>query len=248
MKLLRIIPVCLLALSHVLHAQPSQALPEDSAGAGPDIRAGVVRVQKPNIIPYVKVEYRLSLAHVTQVNVEVPVNNGIPGYTEIDRVPVYDSMRFPQSLSRVFPQKKTLLSRYFTDNMSYMYSSAAPRTDTLFVGMWIDKSGKIRFVQADTSNTKMPVDLAGELVSLSNSLRNTEWGKGGGYATKKKFLRPSEYFSESYYCEMFIIVSSAPLTDEQRNTGVHYAPFDFPLNSPPADQVHADSMLRNRRE
>jgi hypothetical protein len=48
---------------------------------------------------------------------------------------------------------------------------------------------------------------------------------------------------ESYYCEVFVIVSSYPLTQEQKIT--RYAAFDYPLNSPPVDGQQKASMEKN---
>lgn len=211
------------------------------------VRAGVIRVKKPVLKPYVKVEYELTLAHVTRVPVEVPVNNGIPGYREIIRMPVYDSALYPENLERVYPSKNLTLSRYFSQRLDFMYAAQDTNSvDTMYLGVWINRSGKISYVDPDTAGAdSMPPALKEQLSSIALSLEGQTWGKGGGYKTEKHFMKPSEFVGESYYCKIRIIVSGAPLTVDQRISGSRPAPFDIPLNSPPSDSTHAEFVRRN---
>ncbi len=244
MKLLRIIG-CLafllpggLAAQNILQADTLIAKVEDTGG----IRPGVIKVRKPKLTPYVKVEYNLYLANVKTAETIVTGKDGFP-YRK--SVPVYDSLRYPENLERMYPKQAVLLSKFYAENMLYTYPSAdTTRIDTMLVGLWIGKNGKIRYIDPDTTYTgDMPELLVAELYAISMSLE--EWGSGGGYKTPKKFLKPSQPVGESYYCEVYIIVSTAPLTEEQRNTGAAWAPFDFPLNSPPMDERQRDFLLRN---
>jgi hypothetical protein len=222
--------------SCALNAQDT--IPDD------DIPTGKIKVKKPEIHPYVKVEFRYTLAHVRKTEVLVQVAPNLP--LERDWAPVYDSA-YSVRLKRMYPQKTLQLARYFSTNMLFTYTSSdTPRADTMYVGMWIDSKGKIRYVRPDTSWTgDMPVQLAVELYSIASSLRDMDWGKGGGYFTEKRFLHQPEFFGESYYCEMYVIVSSYPMTAEQKRSGSKFAPFDYPLNSPPVDEQQRQFMEEN---
>jgi hypothetical protein len=206
------------------------------------VQAGVIKVRKPRLTPFVKVEYNLYLADMNTVEILVP---GPDNYPRRKRVPVYDSLKYPYTLERMYPGKAVLLSKFYAENMLYTYPSAdTMRIDTMVVGLWIAKNGKVSHVDPDTTYTGgMPELMVSELYAISMNLE--EWGSGGGYKTPKKFLKPSQPVGEGYYCEMYIIVSSAPLTEEQRNTGAAWSPFDFPLNSPPMDERQRDFLLRN---
>ena len=216
---------------------------QDTVVSGP----GVIHVRKEQIAPYVKVEYVLNLAHVRQVEVLVPVGKNMP--PERTTIPQFDSTLFPYSLHRVYPQKTTALSRYYSTNIDFNYApSDTPRADTMYVDLWIDKNGKIRYAAPDTFHTgKMPHELMLQVASISQSLYGQEWGKGGGYSTPKKFMQPSEFTPESYHCELRVIVSSYPMTVEQKRTGAKFAPFDFPLNSPPLDGQQEQFMEMNSK-
>lgn len=236
MKLLRfVLSIAILYSVIPLHAQDT--VPEE-------VHAGVIMVKKPQVKPYVKVEFQYTLANVHKVDVLVPVGPNLQ--PERDWAPVYDSA-YSVRLKRVYPQKNIQLSRYFSQNMLYTYMpSDTPRADTMYIGMWIDSKGKIRYVRPDTSWVgDMPEYMIGELAAIANSLRDTDWGKGGGYMSEKRFMSPSEFFGESFYCELFVIVSSYPMTAEQKRSGALFAPFDYPLNSPPMDEQQRQFMEQN---
>jgi hypothetical protein len=213
-----------------------------------DVSPGVIYVKKPQITPYLKVNYKLYLSKVSTVAKEVPVNNGIPGYVEVDRdYPIYDSSKYLENTNRFYPQETVLLSRHFAESMLFTYQpSDTPRIDTIRFVMWIKSNGKVKRVDVDLDSShiaKMPGELVKEVSSIAYGI--TEWGKGGGYMTPKKFLKPSQLVPEDYCAEIFIIVSSMPLTEEQKMTGKSYAPFDYPLNCPPADNEQQNSIDKN---
>ncbi|HLG02615.1 MAG TPA: hypothetical protein VI731_03410 [Bacteroidia bacterium] len=212
------------------------------------IRTGTVHLSKPQIQPYVLVAYRLELARVKQAEVLIPVKYEDVPAVERDLQPVYDSVFYPATFERVFPQKEVHFSRFFSENLVYTYSASdTPRVDTMRVGLWITPNGKIKFVAPDTTGDyTILVALEKELAYISERMRNAAYGRGGGYNTPGKLFRPSEFHKESYYCELFVIVSSTPLTIEQKNTGSHWAAFDMPLNSPPDDSQHAEFVKRNK--
>lgn len=225
-----------------LTASLSTAVSSDTSG---EIPQGVIYVQKPNIIPYVKVEYKYYLAHVNMVKVERPVDNGVPGNVEVENVPQFDSNMYSQKLQRVYPAKggNPLLSKMFVENMQYRYNTSdTPRVDTMVMGMWINSRGKVQRVLDDPEYTlQMPEQMAEELTKAGQTV--TEWGQPGGYYPKKKLFRKAPLTRESYYVEVFIIVSSYPLTSEQKIT--RYAPFDYPLNAPPINEQEKKSAEQN---
>lgn len=198
------------------------------------------------IVPFVKVEYSLFLSSVK----EVPVIREANGQEFRDKVPVFDSAVYKrQQVQPVYPQKTSSLARYFSENITYKYKpSDSLRSDTLVVGLWITSTGKVKWAEADTTYANaMPRELMIELARSANGLREWGWGKGGGFNTKRRFLKPSQFVSESYYCELYVILSGKPLTVEQKTTGVKYAPFDIPLNSPPSDVEHRNSLEKNKK-
>lgn len=210
-----------------------------------ELSVGIIYVRKPHIIPYVKVDYKLYLAHVKMVKVEVPVDNGLQGNVEIDNQPVFDSNAYSKKLKRDYPVASDPLSKYFVSNMQYQYqSNDTPRVDTMVIGFWIDTRGRIKRALPDTEYVgNMPSALVTELAKTSWTISN--YGAAGGYYTPKKFLRPSKLTYESYYCEAYVIVSSYPLTVEQHENGTAYAPFDFPLNCPAIDPEQKKSLEKN---
>ena len=211
-----------------------------------EIPQGVIYVRKPTIIPYVKVEYNYYLSRVSMVKVNVPVNNGIEGAVETDNVPVFDSFAYSPKIKRVYPkQKELLLSKMFVENLTYLYNANdTPRVDTIVIGLWIDRSGKIKRVMDDPEYTlKMPEQMVKELTRASQKLSGETWGDKGGYYEKKKRFRPQALVIEHYYCEIFVIVSSYPLTEEQKIT--RYSAWDYPLNSPPLDEQQRASKEKN---
>lgn len=240
--------VCLIFVSLVLFGGVSFAQVISAAPDSVEIPQGIIFVQKPHITPFVKVDYKLFLSRVRMQEVLVPVNNGIENYVERDNRPVFDSSIYPKSLERVYPKKNPVFSKYFVENLDYQYqASDTPRVDTMVIGMWIDRFGKVKRVMPDTDYTgEMPRALVTELAAISWGIN--DWGEKGGYKTKKKLFRPSQLVIENYYCEAYVIVSSYPLTDEQKKTGTSYALFDYPLNSPAADAQQQASMDKNRGE
>lgn len=212
-----------------------------------DVTPGVIVVKKPKIVPYVKVNYKLYLSKVSTVEKEVPVNNGVTGYVEMDRnYPVYDSSYYMDNAAREYPKETKLFSKYFSESLLYNYqSSDTPRIDTLKIIMWVKSNGKVKRVDVatDTTGKNTSPELYKELTSISYGI--SEWGNGGGYYTPKRFLHPALFVGEDYCAEVYIIVSSMPLTEEQKITGKSYAPFDYPLNCPPADNEQQISMDKN---
>lgn len=212
-----------------------------NAAVNNDVQPGVITVRKPVIRPYFKVEYYLTAAHVTEVEILVPAASGIPGVMERDKVPVFDSSISKRN-ERIPPQKSVLLSRLFAEEIDFTYAYGdTVSQDTLPVEMWIGTNGKIKWKSPDTSyNGNMPKALEAELTRMVMNM--TEWGKGGGYMTPKKFLQRRKMIPESYYCVMYIITSVKPLTPEQRNTGTRYTLFDVPLNSNPDNPEHKEYL------
>ena len=232
-----------------LTASSATTFKMDTSDTSGEIPQGVIYVRKSNIIPYIKVEYKYYLSRVNMVKIDRPVENGIEGYYETDNVPVFDSAVYSRTLKRLYPKKTQapLLSKLFVENMKYLYSASdTPRVDTMVIGMWIDDRGKIRRVLDDPEYTlKMPEQMVKELTRASQMVSGTMWGERGGYFQKKKkiFSRPT-LMIQSYYCEVFVMVSSFPLTEEQKVT--RYAAFDYPLNSPPVDEQQKASMEKNK--
>jgi hypothetical protein len=209
-----------------------------------EIPQGIIYVRKATIIPYVQVQYKYYLAHVNMVKVN---RIGASGYEETENVPTFDSTVYSRLLKRQYPKKAEgpLLSKMFVENMKYLYSASdTPRADTMVIGLWIDANGKIRYVLDDPEYTlQMPDQMVNELTRASQKLYGTMWGEKGGYFQRKKMFRPAPLVLESYYCEMFVIVSSYPMTVEQKIS--RYAPFDYPLNSPPTDAQQKASKEKN---
>jgi hypothetical protein len=213
------------------------------------VKQGVIKVRKPSLRPYFKCEYYLTLSRVQEVEVLVPSPSGIPGDMERDLVPVFDSSAYGAANERVFPIKSGCFSRILVDEIQYAYPfSDSLSIDTLVVEMWIGKNGKIRWRNIDTAyGSTMPREFELELYQAVNGM--TEWGKGGGYMTPKKFLRKQKKIAESYYCLLYIIASAKPLTNQQKTTGARYTPIDIPLNAPQEAPVekreHAGDSLQN---
>lgn len=219
-------------------------LPKADPDTSSEIPQGIIRVRKPTVVPYVKVEYKYYLSHVNMVRVNIPVDNGVNGNVETDNVPVFDSSVYPKRLVRVYPKEKELLSKMFVENMMYRYNANdTPRVDTMVMGLWINARGKVQRVMDDPEYTlQMSDDLLKELTRTSQTI--TDWGDAGGYYSgRKKLFKKPTLILESYYCEVFVIVSSYPLTQEQKIT--RYAPFDYPLNSPPLDEQQRLSREKN---
>lgn len=216
-----------------------------------EIPQGIIHVKKATIAPYVKVEYKYYLAHVNTVKMEVPVENGVQGNVEMKDVPVFDSTVYSRLIKRQYPRKikDPLLSKMFVENMKFLYGSGdTMRADTMVLGLWIDNRGRVREVIDDPEYTlNMPEQMVNELTRTSQLLQGAQWGeKGGYYQGRKKMFKQPTLVLESYYCEVFVIVSSYPLTQEQKIA--HYAAFDYPLNSPPTDEQQKASKEKNAVE
>lgn len=211
----------------------------------PPVQQGVIKVRKPQIRPYFKCEYYLTLSRVREVEVLVPANDGIPGSMNRAMRPWFDSS-ISNANTRIYPEKNVHFSRLLVDTIDFTYSfEDTASIDTIAVDMWIGTNGKIKWLEPDTvNNGEMPRELERELYYYIMSF--TEWGKGGGYQEPKKFLRKQKRMTGNYYCRMYVIASSKPLTGEQRHTGARYAPFDIPLNSPPGDEQEKDFIEGNR--
>lgn len=231
----------------VVKKQTKTSFTDSSGGSSMGNHLHAPRVNQPApVTPFVKVEYSLFLSSVK----EVPIIREANGQEFRDKVPVFDSLVYTrQEVEPVYPQKASSLARYFSENISYKYkASDSLRSDTMIVGLWITSTGKIKWAEADTAFAYgMPKELKTELDRAANGLREWGWGKGGGFNTKRRFLRPSEFRAESFYCELYVIVSAQPLTVEQKTTKVHFAPFDIPLNSPPSDVEHRNSIEKNKK-
>jgi hypothetical protein len=196
---------------------------------------------KKKIIPYVKVDYKLYLSNVKRVDIIRYVNN-VP-YR--DKVPVFDSMRYPENLERVYPQQTVTLSKTFSSRLDQpvYFEKDSDMVDTMYVGLWIGEDGKIKWAEADTMLAgDMPKEVMSEIAFAATHIR--EWGYGGGFKTPKKFLKPSKFVPESYYCELFVIVSAHPLTSEQKTKSLHMALFDYPLNCPASDEKQREWILK----
>ena len=206
------------------------------------VQQGVIKVRKPKKQPFFKCEYYMTLSKVRMGQVPVETPFGI----QMDEQPFFDSSYYSSNAERVYPVKEIHFSRQLVDTVGFYYSfDDTASIDTMVVQMWIGTNGKVKWVDADTNYTgEMPAALRGELYRYANSI--TDWGKGGGYKTAKQFLRKQKKIAESYYCKMYIIVSSTPLTAQQKHTGASYAPFDIPLNSPPQDDQQKEFLDDNK--
>lgn len=211
----------------------------------PALQQGVIKVRRPSVRPYIKCEYYLTLARVQEVEVLVPAANGLPGQMERTRVPVFDSS-YSQEFPRVYPQKLVHFSKTLVDAVEFAYPFGdTSSVDTMIVEMWIARNGKIRWKNVDTTlASSMPRQLELELYTAINGM--SDWGQGGGYLTPKRFLRKQKRIAENYYCVMYVIASSKPLTNQQRVSGSRYALFDIPLNTPKNPELLKGDSLGRR--
>jgi hypothetical protein len=219
-----------------MNTRPQAVAPPDTK----PVAQGVIKVRRPVIRPYFKCEYYLTLASVKMVEIEV---TGPDGYPLRKPVPVFDSS-YSSANERVYPQKDNHFSRQLVDTIDFAYSfEDTAKCDTMLVEMWIGTNGKVKW--KDTAYTDdMPAELRAELYTYAMSI--SDWGQGGGFKEPKKFMRKQRRMAENYYCMLYIIASSKPLTTEQRHTGMRWAPFDIPLNSPPGDEQQKDFIEGNR--
>jgi hypothetical protein len=214
----------LLFLLIVVAAAAQPALPTDTTAKA--TRTIVVR-RKP-MLPYVKAEYNMFAVCVTDSRQPVFDSAGNGDWINIA---LFDTACVPAELSRVLPQHRVQFGRTYAQNITYTYTPAdSNRTDTMLVGFWIDRTGKIKNYYPDSPEaTTMPPELYNQLVLISKSFQ-LYGDKGGGYFTRRKFLRPSEFRRSEYYCTVRIIVSAKPLTPEQRIAGESAIPvMDYPI-------------------
>ncbi|MBI3511375.1 MAG: hypothetical protein HY064_11980 [Bacteroidetes bacterium] len=208
-----------------------------------EIPQGVIHIRKATCTPYVKVEYSLQLSKVAWGERSVNYN----GDVQLQRVPVYDSLFYGPDLKREYPRETTNISRYIGLNLAFSFpANDTPAVDTMYVDVWISKNGKIQYADPDTVNTgNMNNELVAELGALTVSLEGQQWGTAGGFDTPKQLMKPSEFVAENYCCRMAIIVSSMPLTTDQKNTRAVFSPFDIPLNCPASDEEQKAFLQRN---
>jgi hypothetical protein len=185
-------------------------------------------VRRKPLRPYIKVEYNMFAVCVTE-NRQVDFDS--TGSGDWLTLELFDTSCIDNGLQRVLPQHRVQFGRTYAQNITYTYSpSDSNRTDTMLVGFWVDRTGKIKNCYPDVIEaTTVPPDLYGQLVLISKSFQ-VYGDKGGGYFTRRKFLRPSEFRRSDYYCTVRIIVSSKPLTPEQRIAGESAIPvMDYPI-------------------
>jgi hypothetical protein len=208
---------------------------------------GVIRVSKTTLSAYVMVQYKMQLAAVAEVVVEVPANNGVEGSVELDKIPFFDSARYSKKFHRVYPRTTFNFSKHYASYISYKYVAAdTQKIDTMILGMWITPKGIIKWTEEFPYFSAGMDDILIEQLYVGVRKLNT-WGEGGGYKTMPKWYKRSTFVPESYYCEMMVLVSPKPLSVEQKNTGSVWAPFDVPLNVPTADKQQEDFKRRVQR-
>lgn len=203
----------------------STAFAEDTT----EVPAGTIIVRKKPILPYVKVDYTLMASCVTEIR-QPDFNDSVAQWIA---QPLFDTTCIPASLTRILPQKTLQLGRTYAQNIRYEYTAAdSARMDTLYIAFWIDTKGNIRGAYLDEKeNTTLPAEIYMQLKAITNTFRS--WGdKGGGYMTKRKLLRKSEFRRQDYYCLVRVVVSAKPLTKEQVIAGKSSVPvMDYPFGS-----------------
>ncbi len=191
-----------------------------------EVPAGTIIVRKKPILPYVKVDYTLMASCVTEIRQPDFSDSGAQWIAQ----PLFDTNCIPASLTRILPQKTLQLGRTYAQNIRYEYTAAdSARMDTLYIAFWIDTKGNIRGAYLDEKeNTTLPAEIYMQLKAITNTFRT--WGdKGGGYMTKRKLLRKSEFRRQDYYCLARVVVSAKPLTKEQVIAGKSAVPvMDYP--------------------
>lgn len=221
----------------------------NNPGTQPDVAPaetipqGVIKVRKAKLYPFFKCEYYLTCAHVRMVQMEVPSPDGIG--VQLEQVPMFDSAVYAR-YEPIYPHKTMLFSKHLWENVnSFSYSSEdSASIDTMKVHMRIGSNGKVRWTYADTTYYGgMPRELALRIYLAMNSVE--EWGEGGGYLSPKKFMRKQTRMGSDYYCLLYVIASAKPLTNEQKSTQSHYAPFDIPLNAPPENDQQREFLKGN---
>jgi hypothetical protein len=233
MLTLRHIALLLLLFGNGLAAQNSTlsaALPKVNtvaAGDTSEVPAGTIVVRKKPILPYVKVDYTLMASCVTEVR-QPNINDSVSQWIT---QPLFDTTCIPAALTRILPQKTLQLGRTYAQNIRYEYAADdSARMDTLYIAFWIDTKGNIRSAILDEQeNTTLPVEIYMQIKALTNTFRS--WGdKGGGYMTKRKLFRKSEFRRQDYYCLARVVVSAKPLTKEQVIAGKSAVPvMDYPF-------------------
>jgi hypothetical protein len=222
---------CLLLLLLLAGFSPAQA--QDTA-----IAMGTIIVAKQPIAPYYKVEYemrRIADPAKTVKKVRTPATDSTSGETEQfastdgssewtrrSGNPGGDSLGLEKGTRLVFPKTNLLLSRHYADDVNFFYSrSDTPRVDTIRVGLWINKQGAVKRVYIRQSNAEeTPQDLYDQVVGASLKLK--KWGEPGGYWPRKRLFRKSVFVKDNFYCDMYIIVASYPMSAEQLISGSRY--------------------------
>lgn len=212
------------------------------------ISVGTIIVVKQPIAPFYKVEYvmrRIADPLKAEKKVITPVRDGkrdtaaaaigadTTQYASTDGTgeweitkrrsnPANDSLQLEKGARLVFPRTTTLLSKHYADDVNYFYTSAdTPRVDTIRIGFWINKQGAVKRVYIRKgSEEKMNKDLYDQIVGAA--LKIKKWGEPGGYWPRKRFLRKQEFVKDNFYCDMYIIVSSYPMSMEQVKSGSRY--------------------------
>jgi hypothetical protein len=223
-RLLHTLLLVLTALTAAAHPALLPALPDTGSKA-----TGTIVVRRKPLLPYVKVEYNLHAVCVTESR--QPIFNDSTNRGEWTSIALFDTACVPRDLKRQLPQHRVQFGRTYAQNIQYSYNPAdTNRTDTLVVGFWIDRTGKIKGNYPDSPEiTTLPAELYKQLVIISKSFQ-VYGDKGGGYYTRRKFLRPSEFRRTDYYCTVRIIVSAKPLTPEQKIAGESAIPvMDYPF-------------------
>lgn len=228
-------PTCLLLL--FLLAGFSSARAQDTA-----ISMGTIIVAKQPIAPYYKVEYemrRIADPSKTVKKVRTPAIDSTSGdtaqfvstdgsseWTRRSGNPGGDSLELEKGARLVFPKTNMLLSKHYADDVNFFYSrSDTPRVDTIRVGLWINKQGAVKRVYIRQSNAEeTPKDLYDQVVGASLKLK--KWGEAGGYWPRKRIFRKSVFVKDNFYCDMYIIVASYPMSAEQLKSGSRYMNID----------------------
>jgi|GEM_PF-2668915 len=232
-----------------------------------DVVSGTIRVQRTPAAPYYKVEYYMRRvadpAKVQRRRAKDPVIDSASADVSAfaasgDRVkskdPGRDTLSLEKGATLVHPSTTTLFSKHFADEVAYYYSIAdTPRVDTMRIGFWISTSGAVKGVYIrENENEKIPASIYDQVIGASLKLR--KWGTPGGYWKRKRFLRKQEFVRDNYYCDMYVIIASFPMSVEQKKSKVRYAGKDVCLNPPKlpqnrkqAERVLAESKPKEKR-
>lgn len=214
------------------------------------VTSGTIRVNRTPVVPYYKVNYAMHLiadpgktqrvkvkqqqdstsdSSVASLGGQPPVDNGWQA-TSQKTDPGNDTITLERGARLVFPHTDLLLSKYFSEQISYFYKRTdTPRVDTMHVGLWINKQGAVKRVYVHNAEG-MPKDLFDQVIGASIGLK--KWGTAGGYYPRKRFLRKQKFVKDNYYCDMYVIIASFPMTVDQKTSGARFMPQDRCLNFP----------------